>query len=170
MKQYLFWIPRFQNYRYWSYNTMEWNISYFTITECQILSCWTYHTIISSTSIIFHSLITAPMIAIDNMYLSVKIAYNPWHCSAEYQWILGLLCTDGLMLVGRCFNVPSVMYWAHKNFTSRLCDMDHMLCATPSNMNGSSIRNAGKVPSMYRKISNIRRTKSQNLNVSHLVL
>ena len=46
------------------------------------------------------SLITAPMITTDNMYLSVEMAYNPWHCSAEYQWILELLCTDGLML--RC--------------------------------------------------------------------
>ena len=57
----------------------------------------------------FLSLITAPMTATTNMYLSVKMAYNLWHCSAESQWILGLLCTNGLMLVGTCFDVPPVM-------------------------------------------------------------
>ena len=116
------------------------------------------------------SLIKAPRITTDNMYLSLEMAYNAWHCSVEYQWILELLCTDGLILVGTCFDVLSVMYWSHKNSTSRLCDMSRMLCATPSNMNGSSVRNAGKVPSMYRKSSIIRRTRSQNVNVSHLIL
>ena len=95
------------------------------------------------------SLITATKTTTDSMYLSVKMAYNAWHCSAEYQWILELLCTDGLMLIGRCFDVHSVMYWSHKNYISRLFDITHMLCVTPSNMNGSSIRNAGKVPLMY---------------------
>ena len=93
-----------------------------------------------------NNLITAPApTTLASAYLAVKLSYNPWDCNAEYRWVLKLLCADGLMQIGNCFGGGSVSFWSHKNYTSRFCDVTQMLCATPPDMNGSSIRNAGKI-------------------------
>ena len=94
-----------------------------------------------------NSLITAPMLKADYSYISVELAYNPWNCSADYEWILKLLCNDGTVVIGACFRTFRVIdYWSHKNYTSRFCDINNMLCASPLNINGSTMRNAGEIP------------------------
>ena len=94
-----------------------------------------------------NSLITAPMPKTYTSYISVELAYNPWNCSAEYEWILKLWCKDGSVVIGACFSSTRVIdYWSHKNYTSRFCDINNMLCASPPNTNGSTIRNAGEIP------------------------
>ena len=94
-----------------------------------------------------NSLITAPMPKSDISYISVELAYTPWYCSDEYKWILKLLCTDGSVVIGACFSRTRVInFLSHKSYTSRFCDINNMLCASPPNTDGSTIRNSGEIP------------------------
>ena len=75
-----------------------------------------------------------------------KLAYNPWNCNKESAWIFSMLHREGQIKVDRCTFAAAepVSVWSHTNLSGRLCNVHQIICASPHNMAGCRLMDAGK--------------------------
>ena len=68
----------------------------------------------------------------------IKLAYNPWRCSEEFTWLSSITRTERWITSSRCFttDLEPMPIWWHGNFSSGLCDVHNIACASPQHMRG----------------------------------
>ena len=93
-----------------------------------------------------YTFVTAPPSRDADRIRFIKLAYNPWSCSEEFTWLFSLTHTERQITSTRCFrtDLEPIPIWWHGKFSSGLCDVQNITCASPQHMRGCSLIDTGK--------------------------